>query len=99
MEYLESLPVKDWAKVTRSIDLLAEHGPELGEPYVKQVGEFKELRTCFGGKNYRVFFFQDKHKLVLVHAILKTTKKTPQSDIRLVKQRIADYRQRNPKSA
>ena len=57
-EFLDELEPKMWAKVTRNIDVLAEHNLNLREPLVKPIenGIF-ELRTQSGGNIARVFYF------------------------------------------
>ncbi|MFG1873212.1 type II toxin-antitoxin system RelE/ParE family toxin [Sphaerisporangium sp. NPDC049003] len=44
-KWLEDLPAASFARVAFYVDLLAEEGPLLGEPYTKQLdGKLRELR-------------------------------------------------------
>jgi len=62
LEFQRSLPVKHRAKSTRDVDMLAEFGTNLREPYVKAVKGEKykglwELRTKFASDISRIFYF------------------------------------------
>ena len=97
-EFLASLPHKDMAKVLRDIDLLAEFGTDLRQPYTKHIdGPIWELRTKFSSNIYRIFYFvKNESRLVLLHGFTKKTAKTPAAEIRIAKARFADYEKRNP---
>ena len=97
-EFLASLPHKDMAKVLRDIDLLAEFGTDLRQPYTKHIdGPIWELRTKFSSNIYRIFYFvKNESRLVLLHVFTKKTAKTPAAEIRIAKARFADYEKRNP---
>ncbi|GHV05971.1 hypothetical protein AGMMS50229_09960 [Campylobacterota bacterium] len=57
-EFLDALPPKLMAKALRSIDLLAENGITLTEPYVKAIdGAIWELRVKFASDITRIFYF------------------------------------------
>lgn len=49
VEWLESLPDDQFGRVEFYIDLLADRGAQLGEPYTRQLqGKLRELRFYFG---------------------------------------------------
>ncbi len=49
------LSLTDSATVDAYVDLLAERGVHLGEPYTRQLmGELRELRLHLGGRQVRV---------------------------------------------
>jgi phage-related protein len=83
LSYLERLGVKDRAKVLKYIEFLRVHKGVLDEPYTKHIkGKIRELRVDFGGNRHRVFFFTFVNKkIILLHAFLKKTVKTPESEI------------------
>lgn len=95
-EFLESLPSKDVAKILRDIDLLAEHAPNLHEPYTKHIeGPIGELRSKFSSNIHRILYFVYKgNKLVLLHGFTQKTQNTPPSEIELAKKRLNDYEKR-----
>lgn len=92
-EYLDSLPSKHEAKVIRSICLLQEFGPSIGEPHVKHLTDgIYELRTKFSSNIFRCLFFHwHNNKLVITHGFTKKTEKTPTREIRKAQQYRADF--------
>ncbi|MDO8499056.1 MAG: type II toxin-antitoxin system RelE/ParE family toxin [bacterium] len=97
-EYLDKTIRKDRAKILKYIEFLRQHGGVLDEPYTKHIlGKVRELRVDFGKNRHRVFFFTFVGKnIILLHAFLKHTAKTPEAEI--VKA-LNNYRQvvSNPK--
>jgi phage-related protein len=91
LDFIKKLNSKDQAKIAWTIDLLAEHGRFLPLPYLKSLqnaGNLWELRP----KNYRIFLsFLQKRNIILLHAIIKKTNKTPIKEITLSTKRLADY--------
>ena len=90
-EFINSQPNKKRAKIIWMIKLLKEHGKVLPKTYLKRLTGSKnlwELRPGF----YRIFlsFIQEKN-ILLIHAIIKKTQKTPKKDIKLVKKRLNEY--------
>lgn len=96
-EFLDSLPEKALAKVFRDIDLLAEYGSDLHEPYTKHIeGPLWELRSKFSSNVYRIFYFIWKdNKLILLHGYTKKTQKAPPKEIEVARKRLMDYKMRN----
>jgi len=84
-EFIENLPEKAQEKIIDYLDLLAEHGIQLGMPYVRDISgvrKLKELRIRYSSNIYRIFFFAfTGRKFILLHAITKKTQKTPKSDL------------------
>jgi phage-related protein len=80
-------------KALASIDILAEFGNALREPYSKMIckGLF-ELRIRFAGDITRIFyFFVVDNKIILTNGFVKKTRKTPQNEIELALEYKADY--------
>ena len=78
-EFINELPAKHQAKAFREIDLLAEFGNALKEPYVKHIdGEIWQADT-----------------IVLLHGFIKKTQKTPRSEIETAQKRLRDYKRRH----
>jgi phage-related protein len=101
-QFLDSLNLKMRAKALGSIDILAEYGNALREPYSKSVhkGLF-ELRIKFAGDITRIFyFFVVGNKIVLTNGFIKKTQKTPPSELKLAIKYKTDYegRQKNEQS-
>lgn len=77
------------ASIFRVLELLELRGHELREPFSKSLGEgIFELRISCEGKNCRIlYFFKTGKRIILTHAFIKKTKKTPPAVIRKAKQR------------
>ena len=87
-EFLLSLDPKMRAKMLKTIDLLAENGNELREPYSKYLEDhIFELRAKVGSDISRVlyFFFVGK-RVVLTNGFIKKTQKTPTGEKEFAKQ-------------
>jgi phage-related protein len=99
-----SEPVREWLK---SLDKLerkiigadiktVQFGWPLGMPLVRKVDKgLWEVRSHLDRKTARVFFTAHDGMLVLLHGFVKKTQKTPTSDLRLAKQRMAALGGRN----
>lgn len=98
-EFLESLPPKLAGKALRDIDILADLGNGLREPYSKHLkdGVF-ELRTQFAGEITRIFyFFYIGSKIVLTNGFIKKTQKTPPDELAKALKYKQDFERRKLK--
>lgn len=95
-EFLNDLPIKTRVKVVKLIDLLAEYGVLLKEPYTRQIrGKLRELRVKDNIGHVRVFYFTfTGRRFVLLHGFLKKTDKTPEREIELAEKRMMDFIER-----
>jgi len=84
LEYIEGLRDKEEAKTLKYIEFLRLEKGYLEEPYSRHVkGKIRELRVDFGRNRHRIFYFVFiKKTIVLLHAFLKKTAKTPISEIK-----------------
>lgn len=84
MDYIEKMELKEKAKVLKYIEFLRENQGYLEEPYSKHIrGKIRELRVDFARNRHRVFYFIFiKKTIILLHAFLKKTDKTPASEIK-----------------
>lgn len=84
------------AKVVGSLEVLAEQGNELREPYSEHLGDgIFELRCKVATDIVRLLYFFHKGRLIIVtNGFVKKTQKTPAREIALAKRRRADYLQR-----
>lgn len=89
-EFLLSLDKKMRAKLLFTIDLLADNGPELREPYSKPLGNgIFEVRAKVGSDISRVlYFFVIGRRIILTNGFIKKTQKTPTVEI----ERAKNYR-------
>lgn len=83
IDYLEKINKKEKAKILKYIEFLKDKAGYLDEPYSKHIkGKIRELRVDFGKNKHRVFYFTFIAKnIILLHAFLKKTKKTPIREI------------------
>jgi len=82
-EYISELSKKEKAKVLKYIDFLQENNGYLEEPLSKHItGKIRELIVDFSKNKHRVFYFTFVGKrIILLHAFLKGTEKTPKQEI------------------
>jgi phage-related protein len=75
------------------INILEKVGTLAGEPFVKHIeGTFWELRP---GRNRILFFSLHNNNILLLHCFLKSTRKTPKSEILKAKREVSDWMERN----
>ena len=84
LEYIESLRDKEEIKVFKYIEFLRVNEGILDEPCSKHIkGKIRELRVDFSRNKHRIFYFVFvKKTIILLHAFLKKTTKTPISAIK-----------------
>jgi phage-related protein len=96
-EFITSLRSKLRAKAIWEIDLLAQYGLSLHEPYVKTIKGEKykglwELRIQQGTDSARIFYFMATGKdFVLLNGFLKKTNKTPKQELEKALGYMNDY--------
>lgn len=90
-----ALPADMQAKLARIVDLLASWGPHrVGMPYTRPLGEkLWEIRLSGRAGIARVIYVavQDR-RLILVHAFVKKTQKTPSGAITTALRRMKDIK-------
>lgn len=87
-EFLDSLDTKAKVHTLRNIQLLANFGNALREPYSKSIDDgIFELRIKQSSNVYRVlyFFYKDKN-IILTNGFIKKTNKTPKNEINFAKE-------------
>ena len=92
-DFVDSLPVEMQAKTLRLIELLANHGVLLKEPYARQVkGKLRELRVTARSGEVRILYiaFADR-RFILLHGFIKKTRKTPVREIEIAERRLKDF--------
>ena len=80
-------------KIAMYIDLLAEYGLKLTEPYIKKLDdEIWELRPL---RDRILFAGWCNNKFVLLSVFMKQTQKTPKREIEKAKRLLEDYKRRS----
>lgn len=92
-EFLDSLDNKMTAKLVGLMEILEEKGTELRMPYSEHLEDgIFELRCKQGSNITRVlYFFFVGRKIIVTNGFVKKTHKTPPKEIKLAKERRADW--------
>lgn len=97
-------PVREWLlsldradrKVMGDDVKTVQFGWPLGMPLVRPLGDgLFEVRSNLGDRIARVIFLAVGGTMVLLHAFIKKTQRTPESDLDLARKRAADVRKEN----
>jgi len=88
--FLERLDPVEKARLRRYRKLLEEHGFSLPEPYLKKIS--KDLWELRPG-SVRILFTGEKDKIIFAHAFYKKTQKTPTKELKVAKNRVAEYKE------
>lgn len=94
LKEIESWPVDLIASHLRLMLLLVEHGPLLQLPYSRAMGDgMFELRPSGKTNSGRsLYCFLKGQRIVIVHAFIKKTAQTPDSDLKLALKRIKELK-------
>ena len=94
MDEIESWPVGIHAGYSRLAELLMEHGPVLRMPDCRLLGGgLFELRPGGSeGVGRAMHCFIEGRRIVVLHAFVKKTQKTPKAEVRLARRRIREVR-------
>lgn len=94
-------PVREWLKELDRPDSLIigedtaiiQHGWPVGMPVCRALGGgLYEVRSALADKRIaRVLFFFAENIIILVHGFVNKTQKTPESDLRLARERKQKY--------
>lgn len=95
-EYIQKLHTKNdkdsrikLKKITAYIDLLANKGIRIGEPYIKHIKDnIWELRPI---RDRILFGYFDNNKFILLTIFMKKTEKTPEKEIEKAQRRLKEY--------
>lgn len=93
LDFLRGLPADDKKTVGEDLKTL-QFGYPIGMPLCRPVGRLWELRSSPPSKReLRLLWFYHKkaRTIVVVHAFIKKTQKTPQKDINLGEARKGEY--------
>jgi phage-related protein len=95
-------PLRQWLKILKREDRksigedikTAQFGWPVGMPFIRKLEpELWEVRSRTSQGIARVMFTVEGNTMVLLHAFIKKTQKTPIGELRTARQRLADLRQ------
>ena len=95
-EFIQDFEMKTRARITSTIDLLIEHGINLGLPYSKKLigSNLWEIRVL-GTNNLRIFYIAIINKqFLLLHGFKKKKQKTDKREIIIAEKRLSEYLKR-----
>jgi phage-related protein len=97
-KFVDALDQAEQAAIDNQIDrlnLLSDQVPHLPFPHTSQVeGELRELRCHYGRQLYRVLYRRSDRLLILLHVFAKRSAKIPEGEIRVARERWADFKAR-----
>jgi phage-related protein len=91
-DYLKKIEDKHRSKIYKQLEFLKDSGGYVSEPYGRHIiGKIRELRVDFSNNYYRILYFTyvDKN-IIILHAFLKRTDKTPNREIKIALNRYND---------
>ncbi|MEK7503786.1 MAG: type II toxin-antitoxin system RelE/ParE family toxin [Patescibacteria group bacterium] len=93
-EYIQESSIKDRGKITAYIIFLRNRGGRLDEPYSRYIRSgIRELRIEFSHNRHRILYVTVEGKrIILLHAFLKVTPKTPKQEIARALNNFEDYK-------
>ena len=99
-DFLDSLDGKMAAKLIALMEILEEKGTKLRLPYSGSLGDgIFELRCKQGSNITRVlYFFFQGGRIIVTNGFTKKTQKTPPGEIKLARDRRADWIKRHEES-
>ncbi|OGZ24131.1 MAG: hypothetical protein A2896_02350 [Candidatus Nealsonbacteria bacterium RIFCSPLOWO2_01_FULL_43_32] len=94
LEYIQKISTKDRAKIAAYIILLRDCDGRLDEPYSRYIlSGIRELRVEFARNKHRILYITvEGKKIILLHAFLKKTPKTPKQEITRALNNLSDYK-------
>ncbi|WP_165312563.1 type II toxin-antitoxin system RelE/ParE family toxin [Vibrio ziniensis] len=89
-----SMPPKIQARIIRLLELIEDYGADLGEPHTKAMGEglFEIRAKAQEGIARGLFCYRDGRNIIILHAFVKKSLKTPNKDIKLAKNRMKEVK-------
>ena len=91
LDYVDKQPVRVQARILEALSSIEESGLKASRVTFKQIkGKLWEIKIRFGGAHRIFYVMADKKTLVLLHAFLKKTNKTPQREIETAMTRMAE---------
>jgi len=89
-EWLEQLPTRLFATAAFHIDLLAEDGVLLGEPYTRQLdGKLRELRFYLDGQAIRITYWVAPGRWIVLLTIFRKTRMREHGEISRARRALA----------
>ncbi|NQY43519.1 MAG: type II toxin-antitoxin system RelE/ParE family toxin [Legionellales bacterium] len=94
IEKIKKWPKGILAKYLRIVDLIYDHGAQLGKPYTEVIGDgLFEIRVKGKEGIARAFFcYATKAEIIILHSFIKKTQKTPKKELEIAKERLKEVK-------
>ena len=88
-ESILNMPTKLQARMLKLLELIEKHGANLGAPHTEPMGDglFEIRAKAQEGIARSLYCYMKGRHIVILHAFVKKTTKTPKTDISLARQR------------
>jgi len=88
------MPAKIQARMLRLLDMIEKHGANLGSPHTEPMGNglFEIRAKGQEGIGRSIFCYMDGPNVMVLHAFVKKTSKTPKKDLDLAKTRMKEVK-------
>jgi phage-related protein len=95
--WVDNLPVGIRAYYARITEAMCQHGPNLGMPYTRALGEeLFEIRARGKEGIARVFYGTVvRGKIIILHGFVKKTDKTPRRELATARRRLKEVQDEN----
>ena len=81
-QWLDALDADEFGQVAFYIDLLAERGVELGEPYTRQLaGKLRELRFYLGRDRMRISYYIASGRRIILLTVFRKTQRQERGEV------------------
>ena len=89
-----SMPPKIQARMIRLLELIEEHGANLGPPHTDSMGSglFEIRAKAKEGIGRGLFCYLDGQNIHVLHAFVKKSGKTPKKDLELARERLKEVK-------
>jgi len=91
-ESILNMPPKLQARMLKLLELIEKHGANLGSPHTEPMrdGLFEIRAKAQEGIARSLYCYMKGRHIIILHAFVKKTSKTPKADLNLAKQRKAE---------
>lgn len=81
-EWLERLSDEDFGQAAFYVDLLAERGVNLGEPYTRQLrGKLRELRFYVGREQHRITYYVARERRIILLRVFRKARRRERREV------------------
>lgn len=91
-EAILDMPPKIQARILRLLEMIEEHGANLGSPHTEPMGDglFEIRAKAKEGIGRGLFCYMDGPNIIVLHAFVKKSQKTPKSELKMARTRMKE---------